>query len=107
MQRLDPLHGRDSRGACALPSALGDRARAAAGDAVAQEALDALRVERMREQEALPAIAALVPQLAQLAGLLDALGEGLDAEPLAQLHEGVDDRGRLRRVPHFGDERAI
>ena len=49
-------------------------------------------VEGAGEQEALSAVAVLVLSRESSCWLLDALGERLDREGLAELHEGVDER---------------
>ena len=72
-----------------------------------QERLGGGGVERTCEQEALAAVAVLVPQQRELLLLLDALGEGLDRERLAELHEGVDQRLALLVALSTRDERAV
>ena len=59
---------------------------------VLQERLGGGYVEGTGEEEALAAVAVLVSEQGELVLLLDALGEGLDREGLAELHEGVDQR---------------
>ena len=39
--------------------------------------------------------------------MFDALGEGLDSEGPAQLHESVDGTDRFGRVPHCGNEGSV
>src|SRR5579864_3814866 len=56
------------------------------GRPVLQEGRRVGGVEWPREQEALAAVAALAAQQGKLARLLDALGEGLHGERLAELH---------------------
>ena len=63
-----------------------------------EEVLDVVGGERAGEHEALAAVALLVLQLAELLVLLDALGQRLQAELLAELHERVQERLRLDRV---------
>ena len=64
-------------------------------------------VEGTGEQEALPAVAVLASEQGELLLLLDALGEGLDRERLAELHEGVDQRLALLVVLQAQDERPV
>ena len=66
---------------------------------VAQERLRGGGVARTGEEKALSAVAVLVSEQGELLLLLDALGEGLDRERLAELHEGVDERLALLVVP--------
>ena len=58
---------------------------------VLEELLGGGYVEGPGEQEALPAVAVLFSEQGELLLLLDALGEGLDRERLAELHESVEE----------------
>src|SRR4029077_8368009 len=64
-------------------------------------------VEGTSKQEALPAVAVLVSEHGELLLLLDALGERLDRESLAELHESVQQRLALLVVSEPGDERSV
>ena len=72
-----------------------------------EEVVDVTGAERPGEHEALAAVALLFLQLAELLVLLDALGERLQAELLAELHERVEERPRLDRVGDRRDERTV
>jgi hypothetical protein len=62
---------------------------------LADELADGVSTDRAGEEVPLAAVAGLALEVAELARLLDPLGEGLDAEALAALDEGVDQRLRL------------
>ena len=83
------------------------RGRAPAVLANADESLHLLHVERLREQEPLSLVAALALKLLELAGILDALGERLDVERLAELDERMDDRRGFLGGHDLGDERPV
>src|SRR5579864_8378415 len=68
---------------------------------------DGVRLEWPREEIALPGIAVLALELGQLRALLDALGERLQVERLAEAHEDVDEGRRLLRRRHGADEAAV
>src|ERR1039458_5041157 len=74
---------------------------------VLKERLGGVQVEGPGEQKALPAVALLALQDCELLGLLDALGERLDREVLAELHEGVQERLALLVVGQSRDERPV
>src|SRR6185312_13208063 len=74
---------------------------------VAQECLDHLRAERAGEQEALAAVAVLLPDQRELLRALDALGQGLDRERLAELNEASQEDLTLVPVADLRDERAV
>ncbi len=62
----------------------------------------ASNVEGAREEEALAVVAVFALQVLELGLVLDALGEGLDVERLAELHEGVDEGRRSHRCRDAG-----
>ncbi len=72
-----------------------------------EESLERVGRERAGEEEALGEVAALELQRADLAVLLDTLGERLQAERLAELDQGVRERVRLAGEREAGDERAV
>src|SRR5205823_13936829 len=72
-----------------------------------EELLDVVGRERSSEDEALAAVAVLVLQLPELLLLLDPLGERLEAELLAELHERVQQHLRLGRLRDRRDERTV
>src|SRR5271154_298407 len=74
---------------------------------VLKELLGIGHAEGPGKQEALPAVAILASEQGQLFLLLDALGEGLDRERLAELHKGVDQRLPLLVVLQAKDERPV
>src|ERR1700683_689621 len=61
-------------------------------------------VEGLGKEEALSAVTVLALEQGQLLLLLDPLGERLDREGLAELHEGVDECLALRVLFEPGDE---
>ena len=63
--------------------------------------------ERPREQEALTRVAVGALQVLELGQVLDALAEGLEVERLAQVDEGLDERGRLLGGGDALDEGAV
>src|SRR5580704_14012425 len=83
---------RDRRGTQWLLAHVGG-VREAGG--LAQEALDDVGRKRAREQESLGEVAPLALQLANLAVVLDALGERLQPQRLAELDQRVRERVRL------------
>ena len=72
-----------------------------------EEVLHRVGRERAGEHEALAAVALFLLQLTELVLLLDALGERLQPELLAELHERADERARLGRVADRAHERAV
>jgi hypothetical protein len=72
-----------------------------------EERLGGGGVQRPREQEALSTVAVLRPEQRELVLHLDALGEGLERERLAELHERVDQRLALLVVLQSRDERSV
>ena len=77
-------------GATARPIAAQAAPRSSPGAVAGQAPVDridaiAVALERLREQEALAEVGAERPELGQLAGLLDPLGDGLEVERVAQL----------------------
>ena len=82
-------------------------ARRAAGGASRAGTPRPLRLERAREQVALAAVAVLLLQQRELLAVLDALGERLDRERLAELHERADQRLAFGVLGELGDERAV
>ncbi len=91
---LAPLEPRSRRPALGA----GRRRHAAQHASLAEERLDRVRRHRPREQEALREVASLALQRANLIALLDALGERLQAERLAELDQRVRQRVRLARA---------
>src|SRR6185312_15370536 len=76
-------------------------------DAAREKLAGGLGVQRSGEQEALTDVALLLAQERELAVILDPLGDGLDAQRLAEFDEGVDQARSLRVVGQAGDERAV
>src|ERR1035441_4996034 len=72
-----------------------------------KECLGAIHVERAGEQESLSSVAVLVFYQGELLLVLDALGERLDRERLAELDERVDQGLALLVVLQLGDEGAV
>ena len=96
-----------SRGYAPAGAQAGSPGEPAADGGATRGILDVVGRERPGEDEALPAVALLLLELAELLVLLDALGERLQAELLAELHERVQQRPRLGRVGDRRDERAV
>src|SRR5688572_8475359 len=77
------------------------------GGVVVEEVAEVGGGEGAGEEEALPTVAVLALEPVELGAVLDALGESLQSERLAQLDEAVDQRTRLVRVGDGVDERTI
>ncbi len=87
----------DKLEACSPPGGVRARRRRVSGQARAgvgpalEERLDVVHLEGAGEEKALAAFAVLFFEQRELVLLLDALGEGLDRECLAELDERMDD----------------
>lgn len=83
--------------------------RAGGRGVLSEETLERVGCEWVGEEESLREVAALHLERADLAVLLDALGERLQAERLAELDEGVRERVRRqrRRVEATVGERRV
>jgi hypothetical protein len=79
----------------------------AVANPVLEEAVAGGEIQRPGKQEALAAVAMLLLQQSQLARLLDALGERLDRERLAELDERADQGVPFGILADAGDERAV
>ncbi len=98
---------RSSRG-CEAARAGCERSLAAAGaGAPVEQVAELLGPHRVGEQEALAEVAVLALELLELGGQLDPLTEGLQAERLAELDEGSDERGGFAGVVDPADERLV
>src|SRR5664279_5216984 len=71
------------------------------------ELVEGVDGEGAGEEVALAAVARLAPDVVELAGVLDAFGERLDAESLAELDEGVDDGAGLGVSGDVTHERPV
>ena len=63
--------------------------------------------QRLGKVEALPELTPEGAETVELAGVLDALGDGLEMQVLAEPDDGLGERGVLRRVAHAVDKSLV
>src|ERR1044071_1066013 len=96
-----PLRSRSSRRRMVTPS------RSMGASLAKQQALDHVGVLGAAEEEALCGVAAVELQVVELVAGLDALGGDGQAERVAEIDHGVDDRDVLARVRDAAHEGAV